>query len=228
MKIASAKLRQFKTWLENVATDIREATDIAPVYKMLEAVGYQDWLMTQSNTSRAGEKKWQNVELFCSTISGQLEKADSTPSSQSPLEAILHKMLLRDIMEQKKEDEQDDQVQLMTLHASKGLEYPCVYILGLEEQLLPHKSSLEEDTLEEERRLFYVGITRAQQQLTISLTQQRQQFGEKVDVEPSRFLEEIPEEDIQWLGEGVEQCPVQQQELGLSYLAQMRAALYTE
>jgi len=222
---AHKKLIQFKNWLENLARNVREATEVAPVYQMLETIGYQDWLMEQSNTPKAGEKKWQNVELFCKNISTLLEKANDTPSSQSPLEGVLSKMLLRDIMDQKKEDAMDDQVQLMTLHASKGLEYPQVYILGLEEQLLPHKSSLAEDTLEEERRLFYVGITRAQRQLTISLTQQRQQFGEKNDVEPSRFLEELPQEDLTWLGEGAQVCPEQQKVLGQSYLAQMRAAL---
>ena len=129
-------------------------------------------------------------------------------------------------MDQKKEAEEQNQVQLMTLHASKGLEFPVVYILGLEENLLPHKSSLEEDTLEEERRLFYVGITRAQQELTLSLTQQRTQFGEKSDVEESRFLAEMPQEDITWLGEGVTKCPEQQKEIGNSYLAQMKASLF--
>lgn len=222
---AVVRLRTFKNWVNDTAQQVREARDISPIYKMLESIDYQEWLKDQSNTPKAAEKKWQNVEIVLGSISKLLEKADATPSSQSPLESVLNKMLLRDIMDQKKEAEENNQVQLMTLHASKGLEFPAVYILGLEEDLLPHKSSLEADTLAEERRLFYVGITRAQQELTLSLTQQRSQFGEKIDVDPSRFLDEMPQEDLYWLGEGVAQCPERQNTIGNSYLAQLKATL---
>jgi len=222
---AVARLRTFKNWVQDTATQVREATDISPVYKMLESIDYQDWLQEQSNTPKAAEKKWQNVELVLGSISKLLESMDNKSSTQSPLEIVLNKILLRDIMDQKKEAAEDNQVQLMTLHASKGLEFPVVYILGLEENLLPHKGALEQDSLEEERRLFYVGITRAQEELTLSLTQQRLQFGEKNDVEPSRFLDELPQEDLQWLGEGTVGCPEKQQEVGNSYLAQMKASL---
>ncbi|HBF07666.1 MAG: UvrD-helicase domain-containing protein [Pseudomonadota bacterium] len=223
---AVERLRIFKNWVNETASQVREATDIEPIYKMLESIDYQEWLKDQSNTPKAAEKKWQNVEMVLGNFKKLLEDTENVPSSQSPLEFVLNKILLRDIMDQKKEAEEQNQVQLMTLHASKGLEFPVVYILGLEENLLPHKSSLEEDTLEEERRLFYVGITRAQQELTLSLTQQRTQFGEKSDVEESRFLAEMPQEDITWLGEGVTKCPEQQKEIGNSYLAQMKASLF--
>ena len=222
---AAYKLGQFKRWVENTAGSIREADDTSPINTMLEAIDYQDWLRDQSTSPKAAEKKWQNVQLVLGNIQKLLEDSDKTASSQSPLEAVLNKLLLRDIMDQKKEDANDNQVQLMTLHASKGLEFPVVYILGLEENLLPHKSSLEADTLEEERRLFYVGITRAQQELTISLTQSRQQFGEKIETDPSRFLDELPAEDLEWLGEGVEACPERTKAVGKSYLEMMKASL---
>lgn len=223
---AVARLRTFKNWVKDTAAHVREATDISPVYKMLESIDYKEWLEDQSNTPKAAEKKWQNVEMVLGSISKLLEDMETTKSSQSPLETVLNKILLRDIMDQKKEAAEDNQVQLMTLHASKGLEFPVVYILGLEEDLLPHKSALQDDSLEEERRLFYVGITRAQQELTLSLTQQRQQFGEKNNVDPSRFIDELPQEDITWLGEGLQQCPERQAQVGNSYLAQMKASLF--
>ena len=86
----------------------------------------------------------------------------------------------------------------MTLHASKGLEFPIVFLIGMEEGLLPHQSSIDEDNVEEERRLAYVGITRAQRELIFTLARERRQFGEIINPEPSRFLYELPQDDIQW------------------------------
>ncbi len=88
----------------------------------------------------------------------------------------------------------------MTLHAAKGLEFPHGDLVGMEEGLLPHRNSIEMDTIEEERRLAYVGITRAQKTLTFTLASQRQRYGEIVDCESSRFLEELPQDDLHFLG----------------------------
>ena len=98
------------------------------------------------------------------------------------------------------EDEDIDKVNLLTLHASKGLEFPFVYIMGLEEELLPHKNSIVADTIEEERRLMYVGITRAKQGLTLTLAEQRKNGGQMKQMTPSRFLDELPQDEVDWLG----------------------------
>jgi ATP-dependent DNA helicase Rep len=90
----------------------------------------------------------------------------------------------------------------MTLHASKGLEFPHVFMVGMEEDLLPHRVSIEENNIEEERRLTYVGITRAQRSLSLTLAGKRKQFGEVWETSPSRFLEELPVEDIELEGFG--------------------------
>ena len=89
----------------------------------------------------------------------------------------------------------------MTLHASKGLEFPHVFLIGMEEGILPHQNSLDDDNVEEERRLAYVGITRAQQTLTFSLCKERRQYGELIKPEPSRFLLELPQDDLVWESE---------------------------
>jgi ATP-dependent DNA helicase Rep len=113
--------------------------------------------------------------------------------------------MLRDLMEQQEEeDAQPDSVQLMTLHASKGLEFPHVFLIGMEENLLPHRVSVEENNIEEERRLAYVGITRARQTLAMTMAIKRRQFGSTINCEPSRFIEELPQDDLQWQGGGLE------------------------
>ena len=97
-------------------------------------------------------------------------------------------------------DEWDECVQLMTLHSSKGLEFPIVFLVGLEENLFPSRISIEEDNLEEERRLCYVGITRARKNLYISYAQLRRQYGTENFCMPSRFLREIPQEIVEEIG----------------------------
>ena len=90
----------------------------------------------------------------------------------------------------------------MTLHASKGLEFPHVFMVGMEEDLLPHRNSIDDNNIEEERRLTYVGITRAQRTLTMTLAGKRKQFGEHSATTPSRFLDELPKEDVEYEGFG--------------------------
>jgi ATP-dependent DNA helicase Rep len=92
----------------------------------------------------------------------------------------------------------------MTLHAAKGLEFPHVYIIGMEENLLPHRVSIEEENIAEERRLAYVGITRAQQTLAMTLALKRRQMGDTIHCEPRRFITELPQAYLQWQGGGAD------------------------
>ncbi|MCK4705570.1 MAG: ATP-binding domain-containing protein, partial [Gammaproteobacteria bacterium] len=123
----------------------------------------------------------------------------------------------------KEDDKAQDAVKLMTLHAAKGLEFPHVYLVGFEEDLIPHLVSIQEDSIEEERRLAYVGITRAQRTLTMSMARVRKRYGDKVMCEPSRFLEELPEDDLEWSGgkHDVKSTP----ETGRSHLAGLKELL---
>jgi len=111
---------------------------------------------------------------------------------------VIAKIMLMDILDRNQEEASGDRVNLMTLHASKGLEFPYVYLVGMEENLLPHENSMEGDSIEEERRLAYVGITRAQRRLTLSYCTHRKRRGEIESREPSRFLEELPEQHLEW------------------------------
>ena len=110
----------------------------------------------------------------------------------------------------------------MTLHAAKGLEFPNVYLVGFEERLLPHQSSLEEDNVEEERRIAYVGITRAQRNLTLTLAKVRKRLGEKMRCEPSRFLDELPQ-DLLVVEGNTSKDAEEQQQTNQNNMAQLRA-----
>ncbi len=116
------------------------------------------------------------------------------------IESAIRKLVLIDMLEQQQEEQDQDKVNLLTLHAAKGLEFPYVYMMGLEEELLPHRNSIASETIEEERRLMYVGITRAKQGLTMTLAEQRKNGGQMKQMSPSRFLDELPQNDIEWLG----------------------------
>ncbi len=104
------------------------------------------------------------------------------------------------MLTRKDEENNSDRVNLLTLHAAKGLEFPYVFILGMEEELLPLRNSIDTDAIEDERRLAYVGLTRAQRLLTLTLSKQRRRYKELIDCQPSRFLEELPKDLVVWEG----------------------------
>ena len=151
-------------------------------------------------------------------------KGTSTEPAMS-LSEVVNRLILRDMMERGEDDSDGDQVQLMTLHASKGLEFPYVYMVGMEEGLLPHQSSIDEDNVEEERRLAYVGITRAQRELTFSIARERRQYGEVINPEPSRFLYELPSDDVQWEFDKPQKTAEERQESGVKSIANLRGML---
>jgi len=162
----------------------------------IKTLGFEEWLYAQSNTPKAAEMAMANV----STLFGWVKDMLQGDGAEAPmtLPEIVQRLTLRDMMERGEDDSDADQIQLMTLHASKGLEFPYVFMVGMEEGLLPHQSSIDEDNIEEERRLAYVGITRAQEQLFFTITRERRHMGELIEPEPSRFLYELPHDDVQW------------------------------
>jgi len=133
------------------------------------------------------------------------------------------RLTLRDMLSRNESEEELDQVQLMTLHASKGLEFPYVYMIGMEEGLLPHQVSIDEDNVEEERRLAYVGITRAQKELTFTLAKERSQYGETIKPTPSRFLNELPQEDVEWESGPKKRTEDQKKQLADKGIANLKA-----
>ncbi|MCW5568884.1 MAG: ATP-binding domain-containing protein, partial [Dokdonella sp.] len=124
-------------------------------------------------------------------------------------------------------DDGGNAVRLMTLHSAKGLEFRHVFIVGAEDGSLPHEGSLEEGRLDEERRLMYVGITRAKEHLVVSFARRKRRFGEIHANEPSRFLGELPAADLHWSGRDAEQDEAHRKDVAASNLAKL-AALFNE
>ena len=191
------KLRRFTDWMDNVSRQLQTSDDpMQVVREMIADSDYENWLMQHSSSPAQAEKRMANVWFLVDALQQSLERGDE----DSTVADAIARLILRDMLERNEEEEDADRVQLLTLHASKGLEYPHVFMMGMEEELLPHRTSIEEDNIEEERRLTYVGITRARKSLTMTLAGQRKQFGEIIDTMPSRFLDELPQEDLVYSG----------------------------
>jgi len=193
------KVRRFCTWLEKITRRCYEEDPIPVLKQLFTDIEYDQWLLQNASSSKAAEKRMENVWYLIDSMKNMLE-ADKGTADEIGIDEAISKLVLRDMLEQQEEEDDSDKVHLLTLHASKGLEFPYVFIMGLEEEILPHRNSIEEDNIEEERRLMYVGITRAKRSLALTYAAARKQFGEKIETIPSRFLDELPEDDLQWEG----------------------------
>jgi ATP-dependent DNA helicase Rep len=193
---ALVSVEQFSRWIVELSDRAVRGDGIATIREMIKAMGYEEWLYESSTSPKAAEMGMANISTLFGWISNMLEGSELDPPMT--LQEVINRLILRDMMERSEDTEETDQVQLMTLHASKGLEFPYVFMVGMEEGLLPHQSSIDEENIDEERRLAYVGITRAQKVLFMTLVKERRQYGEVINPEPSRFLHELPQDDVVW------------------------------
>ncbi|ENM5726440.1 DNA helicase Rep [Vibrio mimicus] len=215
-------LRHFTEWLVAIADNAERGNTVEAVRSLVRDIRYEDWLYETSASPKAAEMRMKNVSDLYSWIVADLE-GDNPDQQEKTLKEVVQRLTLRDMMERGEENDDSDAVQLMTLHASKGLEFPYVYLIGAEEGILPHQTSIDEENVEEERRLMYVGITRAQRELTFIVCKERRQFGELIKPSQSRFLDELPQDDIEW---EVKKKPVSQEERmvkGQAHIANLRA-----
>jgi len=215
------RLRKFCDWLAETAVKVERDDSFAVIHGLIDEIQYPQWLQENSKTSAAAERKLKNVYELLEWLQ---RIAGNEQGEAKSLADVIARVMLLDILERNQEQEVGDQVSLMTLHAAKGLEFPHVFLIGMEENLLPHQNSIENDTIEEERRLAYVGITRAQKTLTFSYCTHRKRYGELAECEPSRFLNELPEDDLEWLNK--KQLPPEEiKQRGKASLAQLKSML---
>ncbi len=187
------------------------------VQALLQDIGYEAYLTGAEEGGKAAEIRWRNVQ----DLAGWLAKKDE--EGEKNLIELTQTIALMTLLEGR-DDGEIDAVKMSTLHASKGLEYPFVYLVGCEEGLFPHADSVEAGALEEERRLMYVGITRAKQQLTLTHCIKRKRQGTFVFPEPSRFIDEMPQGDLDILGRKGGK-PIVSKEEGRERLGNMLAML---
>jgi superfamily I DNA/RNA helicase len=155
--------------------------------ELLEAVDYKSEVDRAYPDAKMREDRWNAVTQVLDMAENHVRR-----TSGAGLTSFLESLTLSAEDEREESDSQRrDAVLLMTVHAAKGLEFPRVYVAGAEEGILPHARSIDEDTVEEERRLMYVAITRAQRLLTISWAKSRSKHGTRVETVPSRFVFEM-------------------------------------
>ena len=183
--------------------------------ELLRAINYQAWLY-DSHDQRMADEKWENVQEFAAWL-----KRKSDADDKSLIEMV-QTIALINMLEGR--DQEPDAVSLSTLHAAKGLEFPHVFIIGAEEDILPFRDSDERQT-EEERRLMYVGITRAERSLQISYCKRRKRGKEWIASEPSRFLGEMPKDELVYTGVHAEAVQTVTREQGMNRLALIKAML---
>ena len=189
----AAKIDKFTDEIGRFRRMLRDGEAIQDVIEeILTSTGYKEELQEEGEVE--AETRLQNIDELVSKAVSYWEDADE-PTLDGFLEEVA---LVADIDSM---DESEDRVILMTLHAAKGLEFPRVYLTGMEEGLFPSMMAMQEnpESLEEERRLCYVGITRAEQELMLTAARQRMIKGETRYEKPSRFLQELPEEFVERL-----------------------------
>jgi len=209
-----AMLRQFTDWLGEMNKRAQDAEPAKLVCDLLAELHYEEWLRETCNDAKIAERRMENILELVAWIT---KLARQAPATETSLANVVTSMTLFGLLEKGEDENTGDRVALMTLHSAKGLEFRHVYLVGLEEGLLPHHASLPssenggdtsdgtdthadrvQHALQEERRLAYVGITRAQESLTFSYARQRKRAGEVVASKASRFLSELPNEDLDW------------------------------
>jgi superfamily I DNA/RNA helicase len=187
---------------------------------LIEEINYRNYISGLYKTPEAAFRRIENIDGFVESIT-HYESGEESPS----LHGFLETMALTDLMEEK-EEKNSHGITLISIHSSKGLEFPVVFIAGVEEDILPHKKSADRDEdIEEERRLFYVGITRAMNELYITYTDRRSKYGKEKPSVPSRFLKEIPEEAIKRLDRFEKLDPEQEKVYAKKFFAKIKAIL---
>jgi superfamily I DNA/RNA helicase len=213
-------VNRFTELIDRYTTMFNTPGGMAKALKNLtEEINYKNYIYELYKTPEAAIRRIENVDGFIQSLS-LYEEADETPS----LLGFLETLALTDLSYEKAE--KTFGVTLTSFHSAKGLEFPVVFIAGLEEDILPHKKSQDTDgNLEEERRLFYVGITRAMKELYLTYTGYRIRYGKKAPSTASRFLEEIPDELLKRIDSNEDEDPDENEQDAKAFFSRIKEIL---
>ncbi|MEG9303489.1 UvrD-helicase domain-containing protein [Psychrobacter celer] len=222
---AYGTIKEFGEFIEHYTRELDQHPDPVPIVRqMIDETGYIDFVRSDAKTPQQEKNRLDNIDMLYTSIQSLINRAED--DEDRTIDTIIRKLVLLDMLEQQQEEENTNKVNLMTLHAAKGLEFDFVYIMGLEEEMLPHRNSIISETIEEERRLMYVGITRARRELTLTLATQRRAGGQMRVTSESRFLDELPEDHIDWPAKAKKKKASKDPEkVADEYLANIRALL---
>ncbi|QXE91168.1 UvrD-helicase domain-containing protein [Geomonas subterranea] len=221
------KVLAFHQTLLDAAEAFRAEGGLAEKGKTLfEKLKIEEEIFRTIDDQKAARRKVENVEQIINSMAAYEERVP-----QATLGGFIEKVSLMDedrFSGKDKKEHGKDAVTLMSLHSSKGLEFPFVFLVGMEDEILPHKRAIyEDDSIDEERRLCYVGITRARQQLVMTRTLYRKKYGKLEERVPSRFLEEIPGTvlNVQQSGVAKEVTPEEAEKSAEDFFAKMKAMM---
>lgn len=215
----SQKLKEFHWLIKSLQHKVLAKVNADKIIdELIQNIDYSAWISQTSKDKTSKHNRTKLVFDFQKWI-----RAFCTDKDMNLVDVAAQITL-----QSNKDEKNEDAVQMMTLHAAKGLEFTHVFMVGVEEGILPHRNSIEEETTEEERRLMYVGMTRAMRQLTISYVKKRKShYGQEdsTDKGPSRFLDELPQKYISGYGVVNKETAQQQHEKKKGHLAALKAML---
>lgn len=188
-------IKEFTALIIELRAFFEENSLKAGLLKLVDAINYLKFIDKQYDDNlKLADVKKNDVEALIASA----ERFQQYVSQKTALKSFVEKLMLQDSQDQKEDEDEDEdirknEVTLMTLHSSKGLEFEKVYLLGVEEETLPHKKSIQENGISEELRLAYVGITRAKEELIMTYCKERKIYGKNIARFKSRFLLDLPE-----------------------------------
>jgi ATP-dependent DNA helicase Rep len=210
----AAALASFASLLDELRSASLHESAADLVELILKRTGYAAQIAAGTPDASVRERKLGNLKELADWFRA-MQKGNNAGDLAAQLALLSHA----------DRDEPGNAVRMMTLHAAKGLEFRFVFIVGCEDGTLPHEGALDEGRVDEERRLMYVGITRAKELLTLSWCAQTKRYGDIHRNQPSRFLHELPQADLHWQGKDPEADKEVTRETAESHMARIKAML---
>jgi ATP-dependent DNA helicase Rep len=211
----ASALAGFAQMLGQLSTSMLRLTPAELVDEVVRSTSYAEHLRAQVKDEATLQRRLDNLRELSDWFRAMHKGGARAGDLAAQLALLMHA----------DRDDPGNAVRLMTLHSAKGLEFRFVYLVGVEQGKLPHEASVAEGRIEEERRLFYVGITRAKERLCLSYAARSRRYGQIVNNEPSRFLAELPPDDLHWDGRDAEQDADAKRDLASSHIAQLASLL---